>query len=254
MNESIPLNPLIEKGQVNIEDEVNKIMENIPSELGEMVDLPSKCKFYTLPNPNEGITVTPMTFADEKAIVQASTKDSISILLSRCVKNVDVSELLQFDKLFLLLKIREISFGADYTVDVICEKCNVKNDLSFNISTFKIRHVPDDIEDPREITLEKLDKKAKVRFPRVADEEYLLSTDSIMNNLWRFVMEIDGHANKAIISKVIEKLPSKDVHILMNEIFGSSYGVDTKGKFMCDGCGHSQVAELPIGADFFTLS
>jgi len=238
----------------NIAQTVDAILENLPSELEESVDLPSRAKFYVLKDPSEGVKVRPMNFSDEKAIVQAANRDSINVLLNRCVTNIDINQLLQFDKLYLLMKVREISFGADYTVDVVCNECSLKNEITFNIDTFKINEVPEDLEDPREVFLERIGKTAKVRFPRVLDEVYLADSTKIMDNLWRFVMEIDGNTNKAIIGKVIQKLPSKDVHIIMNEVFGTKYGLDTKGQFKCDGCGSIEIAELPIGTDFFTLS
>jgi len=244
----------MENQQIDIAAAVDAILENLPSELEETVTLPSRGKFYVLKDPAEGVRVRPMNFSDEKAIVQASNKDSINVLLSRCVLNIDITQLLQFDKLYLLMKVREISFGADYTVEVICNDCSMKNSITFNIGTFNIREIPEDLEDPRDVFLEKIGKTAKVRFPRVQDEGYLLDSNKIMDNLWRFVMSIGENTNKAVISKVIQQLPSKDVHILMNEIFGTDYGLDTKGQFKCDGCASIQLAELPIGADFFTLN
>ena len=240
--------------QPDIATAVDAILENLPTELEEIVDLPSRSKFYTLKDPAEGIKIRPMNFSDEKAIVQAANKDSINVLISRCVSNIDINQLLQFDKLFLLMRIREASFGNHYTVDVMCSECKGKNEVTFDIASFKTKQIPEDLEDPREITLEAIGKVATVRFPRVQDEGYIMNNERVMDNLWRFVSSIDGHSNRAIISKVIQKLPSRDVHILMNEIFGSDYGLDTKGQFDCDGCGHTQIGELPIGTDFFTLS
>jgi len=252
MEEKIEITPVIEQGPV--EASVDKILENLPSELEEVVELPSRTKFYVLKDPSEGVSIRPMLFADEKAIAQASNRDAINVLLHRCVNNVDVNQLIQFDKLYLLLKIREASFGSDYRTEVVCDNCAAKNDITYDIGSFKIKQIPEDLEDPREVFLEVINKKAKVRFPRVQDEPYLADTNKIMDNLWRFVMVIDGNDNKAVIAKVIQKLPSKDVHILMNEIFGSDYGLDTKGQFKCDICGSIQISELPIGTDFFTLS
>jgi hypothetical protein len=252
MEEKLSITPAPEGSSVD--SSVEKILENLPSELEETVDLPSRAKFYVLKDPSEGVTVRPMEFADEKAIAQATNKDSISVLMSRCVGNIDVSQLLQFDKLYLLMKIREVSFGSEYTTEVVCNNCSKNNEITYDIGSFNIKQVPEDLEDPREIFLEKIGKKATVRFPRVQDEVYLIDTNKVMDNLWRFVMSIDGNENKTVISKVIQKLPSKDVHMLMNEIFGSDYGLDTKGKYKCDNCGSIETSELPIGTDFFTLN
>tara|TARA_R110002051_G_C8749435_1_gene500035 strand:+ start:1827 stop:2585 length:759 start_codon:yes stop_codon:yes gene_type:complete len=244
----------MEEHAKNVPDMVEALLENLPSEQEEVVELPSRNLFYVLKDPSEGVKVRPMTFSDEKAIVQAKNKDSINVLLSRCVSNIDINQLLQFDKLYLLMKIREVSFGKDYTVDMVCNECGTDNTVTFDINSFACKYVPDELTDPREVFLDKIGKKAEVRFPRLLDEDFLSDSAKIMDNLWRFTMSIGGNTNKAVIAKVIQKLPSMDVHILMNEVFGDSYGLSTKGNFKCDSCAAVQITELPIGADFFTLS
>ena len=84
------------------------------------------------------------------------------------------------------------------------------------------------------------------------DENYFSSANLALNNLWRFVEEIDGHSQKSIISKVIPQLPLKDAHTLLDAVGGSDYGLDTKVRFVCDYCNHNEIMELPITADFFT--
>ena len=64
--------------------------------------------------------------------------------------------------------------------------------------------------------------------------------------------EIDGHTEKAIISKVIPQLPLQDAHTLMETMGATNYGLDTKVRFVCNYCDHNEIMELPITADFFT--
>jgi len=229
------------------------ILENLPPDADIEVHLPSKNKFYTLENEGDPITIRPMTFEDEKLLTRIKDKNiMINKLLSLCVKNININQLLMFDKIYLLLKIREISFGDEIKTETQCTNCGFDNVLTFNISTFNKNEVSDDLTDPREVTLPALNKTAVVRFPRVSDEQYLLNSDKIFDNVWRFVESIDGHANKSIVSKVLHKLPAKDVNVLMKEVFGTNYGIQMRGKYECDSCGETSVAEVQITDDFFT--
>ena len=121
------------------------------------------------------------------------------------------------------------------------------------MSELNVNPVPDDFEDPITVTLPQLSKDIKVRQPRVRDEKVFSDTTSPLDQLWRFVVEIEGHKDKSIIAAVIDKLPLKDVRTLLNAI-KSDYGVDTKIKFACKDCGGVSVVDLPIDANFFDVS
>ena len=138
--------------------------------------------------------------------------------------------------------------GGTEALNKLIEKC-VQN---VNISELPVNYLPDDFSNPIEIELPVLKKKIKVRLPRVEDEAYMRNPEIALANLWRFVEEIEGHTQKTIISKVIQKLPLKDAHALMNAMGSSGYGMDTRIRFACSYCSLIETMELPIGADFFT--
>ena len=239
----------------NYDDEVTKILENLPTEIETAIEVPSRSKFYNLENPNAPITIRPMTFEDEKIIASTKEKNKlINVLIDRCISNVNINEILIFDKIYLLLKIREVSFGSTYKVEDICATCGYHNEISFDIAQFKLNQIPEDLEDPREIELPGLQKTVKVRFPRIPDEKYLQKPDEIMDQLWRFIVEIDGNANKTVVHKVLQKLPSKDIHVLVKEIFGTEYGINTRAPYSCDGCEDVNFIDLTFAQDFFSAS
>ena len=195
-----------------------------------------------------------MTFEDEKSIVSAKKEqDPVNLVLQRCVTNVKVLDLLPMDKLFLIMKLREISYGDDYNTLLICQECKAENPTTVKLSQLNVNPVPDDFEDPIVISLPQLGKDIKVRQPRVRDEKIFEDTTSALDQLWRFVVEIEGHKDKSIIAAVIDKLPLKDVRTLLNSI-KSEYGVDTKIKFACKDCGGVSVVDLPIDANFFDVN
>jgi len=233
---------------------IDDLLKELPTNTAVEVDLPSECRVYELEDPDMPVTIRPMTFEDEKNIVSAKKEqDPVNLVLQRCVTNVKILELLPMDKLFLIMKLREISYGDDYNTLLICQECKAENPTTVKLSQLNVNPVPDDFEDPITITLPQLAKDIKVRQPRVRDEKIFADPTTALDQLWRFVVEIDGHTDKSIISAVIDKLPLKDVRTLLNAI-KSDYGVDTKIKFACTDCGGVSVVDLPIDANFFDVS
>lgn len=249
-----PLKPQDQLNKLSEQQIIDNILGNAPSTDEIAVEVPSKNRFYTLKDPAKPISLRPMTFDDERAMMSNKNVnvDVLNVLLGRCLSNIDVGSLLQMDKLYLIMKLREISYGEEYQSTINCNGCKRDNEITFNLSQLAVRYVEDDMSDPITVDLPTLKKTLKVRLPRVADEGYFGNTDHAIKNLWRFVEEIDGHTEKSVISKVIPKLPLKDAHALFSAMSSTDYGMDTKVRFVCNYCSHNEALELPITADFFT--
>lgn len=235
---------------------IDDLLANVPSITSIPVDLPSRSKFYSLANPSEPISVRAMTFQDEKAMVSNRNVDIdiINTLLSRCVENVNVMELLLIDKLFLIMKLREISYGDEYKATITCPSCRKNNEVGFKLSELTVKYVPEDYCNPHLDHFPVLGKDVAIELPRVKDEKYLTNVETTTTNFWRFITEIDGHTKKTIISKVAESLPLKDAHVVLDVLGGDGFGVDTKVQFICNHCPNTEVIDLPITADFFSGS
>ena len=238
----------------NDQQAIDDILKEMPANEAIELDLPSKNRFYNLKEPGKPITLRPMTFADEKSMLSKNTGnlDIINKLLARCLENVDVGQLLQIDKLYILMKLREISYGPEYTVSINCSKCKSENKVNFQLDTFNVRYADDNLTDPRTVHLPVLKKDVVVRLPRVTDEKYFANTEQSLINLWRFVEKIDKYDSKPVISKVIPQLPIKDAHTLLEAIGCNDYGIDTNVRFDCAYCDNVESMELPITADFFS--
>jgi len=233
---------------------VDDILKELPISSDIEVELPSRCLAYKLPNPEKSVTIRTMSFDDEKLLATSKGKaDPIGIILSRCVTNINVTELFPMDKLYLLLKLREISYGDEYNCTVPCPHCSTENKMCIQLSQLPVVQVPDNFEDKMEVDLPVLKKKAIVKMPRAKDEPYLSDLDKVSTNLWRFIEKIDNYEDKVIISKVLEKLPIKDIKTITNAL-KIEFGVQTKISMECSQCRKPSTHELPITPNFFDVN
>ena len=244
----------LDKFQPDRDSRLEKLFGNLPLEADVTIKLPSKGKFYA--NKKEDVVITPIKFEDEKQLT-VSVKNGlnpINLILSKCVKDLDINSLILLDKLLILLKIREISYGETYPAVATCPKCAVKSEIEIDLTKLIINYIPDDIEDPREIMLPKLKKKAKVRFPRVADEQYLETQNDVYSNIWRFVTDLDGSQDPVFIAKAIPKMPIRDIKFILNHIMRNDLGLDPKFILECADCGHESEMGVPINENFFSVT
>lgn len=243
--------------QNNPQDEFDSIIEAMVGEhkLQEYIeiDLPSRGLGYKFTDGGDKLKIKPMDFADEKAILtaQKNGSDSITILLARCVLNMNPQKLYIFDKVCVLMKIREHSYGDAYQATVPCPLCSKENHLEIKLSVLAITHVEDDFTNPISITLPKIDKVAKIRIPRAEDEGYFGTFDKSVGNLWRFVESIGEYSNPVLIAKLIERLPLRDVNTIIKAVLNPKYGIMPIIKMDCAGCSKISRVELPITSDFF---
>jgi len=236
------------------EDALNSLFGQASDENLLITDLPSKGKFY----PGfQGVEVSPLTFIDEQKIL--STKDPnsdiVSKLLEKSVRGVDVENLLSMDKMYLLMKVREVSYGEEYEFNITCPSCrgDVKTSLVLS-ENLNMNEIPDDLTDPREVLLPKLKVKAEVRFPRSREEVFLKDSETIYKNLYRFINSISDNSDPVFISKALKRMHLKDIKKLISEINKGEYGIDPRFIFECPQCRHEETMAIPMDVSFFSVS
>ena len=99
-----------------------------------------------------------------------------------------------------------------------------------------------------------LEKEICVRTPRSSDNEYLLNKNKILDNLWRFVPKLDKYTESRIICAALEKMSSRDIRCIINELTQEEYGLQTRAKYICSECRSENILEVPLSEAFFTLS
>ena len=118
---------------------INDILKELPTNTAVEVELPSECRVYDLEDPGAPITIRPMTFEDEKALVSAGkNEDPVNLTLQRCTTNIKIPDLLAMDKFYLIMKLREISYGDDYNTMLVCSHCKAENPTTIRLSHLNV--------------------------------------------------------------------------------------------------------------------
>lgn len=236
------------------EDALNALFVDSSDEAMVITELPSKGKFY----PGfQGVEISPLTFLDEQKIlgVKDGNTDIVSKLLEKSVVGVNVDDLLSMDKMFLLMKVREVSYGENYDFNITCPACASEIKTSLVLSEhLNMTQVPDELEDPREIDLPKLKVKAQVRFPRSKEEVFLSTPEDVYKNLYRFIVSINDNPDPVFVSKALKRMHIQDIKKLISEINKGEYGVNPRFIFECPECSHSETMSVPMDVSFFSVS
>ena len=228
-----------------VDEMVDDILADVPYNAQNTVTLPSG-----------GVaTLRPITFEEEKQILSLSNKgvDPSMVLLDACVSDIDKSDILLVDKIYLLFKLRELSFGSVYKFIVGCPSCHAENNISVDLNDMPVVSM-EDMGREVEIDLPMCKKPAVVKLASVSDEAYISNPETLMDNIWRFIKSINGVDNDMVIQKVLKKLPAGDINKIMSTLMCEGYGLTTEIRVLCSNCGHDSVMELPLNKNFFSAS
>jgi hypothetical protein len=210
------------------------------------VEVPTKCRWYE----TNRISIRPFTFEDEKEAMSPMVKNKnfLNFILERCIKGIDIDSLFLVDRNFLVYKLKEMSTGSKVSVALTCDSCGREGTLEVDLNILNVNTV--DIDFPIEINLKDVEKKALIMPPKVKDEDLMINFESICDNIWRFVREIDGISDEQVLYAVLNKLPVRDIHTIINTLALTQYGLQNEINYLC-GCGTEKIVEVPLTENFF---
>ena len=233
---------------------------------GVQVRLPSNGPLYADKYKCDGtLTIYPILLETEIEFARIANEDkdiykAILLLFQKCVKGISDPQVLTLtDKLFVLYKIRELSFGIKYTVDANCEKCKKKNRLTLDLTSLPVKYKEPGLSSLYgEIYLESAKANLDCRKAVFGDEQLLTNAGDVLRNLHKFVKTVKKGAKneerRDIIEAFLKHLPQTDIQKIFNFVFDSEYGLDTNLKFECDGCKTINITTAGVNEHFFTAS
>ena len=233
----------------------------------DVIDLPSQGILY--PNKKSSVKVEYITANDENILASPNiiaNNHGLDILLKRKVKDLgfDIDNLLEGDRIAILIYLRSTAFGPDYTQLVISNDEVVEGIVDLSKLNYKKLTVnPDEMG---EFDYELPSSKIKVKFRLLngkdekeisdIDEKIKPQNDGISSietlRLERCLMEVDGERDKLKMSWSLKNNTIKlmDVRALKKYITEIEPGIDTKTQARIHG-GDSVDCFLKIGRSFW---
>jgi len=243
----------------------------VPEELRtpyDIIELPSQALLY--PNRKSNVKVEYLTARDESIITSpniVANNKVVDTLLERKVKDLgfDVTELLEGDRVAILVYLRVTGFGSDYTQLVWNDKKSEYEEGVVDLSSLKPKKLtikPDEDNNfDYELPISK--KKIKFRFLNskddqeidIIDEQYMKRNNTEISNriiitLERQVVSIDGETDKIKLSSILKNLKIMDSRSLRKYISDIEPGLNLDTVARTQG-GESVPTFLKFNRSFF---
>lgn len=228
---------------------------------------------YSLYNgmiPKE-ITMRAMTTVEEKMRLAGTNADILGSIIKACIvepEDFDVKILKLQDVQYLMYRLRAITYGADYHINVDCPVCGKTNEITVNLDEILVTLADENLVEPFEVTLpvsgdiiefnilssgdyaniKKDANRIKAKMPAyVGNPEFML-------NYQYKIKKVNGEELiPAKIQQYVENLHARDARAFDIEYdkVANKFGMDTVLSHTCDGCGEDFIYALPMTSEFF---
>jgi len=234
-------------------------------------ELPSRGLLYGEALPDGKVLISPMTTADEK-LLAGGTGDRVALidtLLERKLVpcGVPYDDFLVGDKIYMLLFLRSITYGTDYTFKVKCKGCNNFSAVTIQVPDgFHVKRLTEGDVEPFEVELPFSKRKVSLRLMRVRDEKevqrYLKRNSGKLSKeqgdptyilrLSKHIVAIDGKDVSPVDAlSFCEEMHGGDSVTIANTIDEHDPGVDLRIEQNCSICGFSSEEIMPFTNEFF---
>lgn len=240
-----------------------------------LVPLPSLGLVYGAESPlhcKEHVEIRGMTTREEdilmsRALIRKGTV--ISELIKSCMvtPGVDVSSLIGGDRNALMVSIRILGYGNDYEAEVLCPKCEHKNNIHIDLNKLDVKELNVSPVEPGsnrfDFVLPVTKKRVLFRFLTGREEEEILASmeikkkkglqndNVISTRLLYSILSIDNITDKSKIAQFINYMPARDSMALRQYIDNVEPGIDMRFEFNCSNCSNYEVMAIPMSSNFF---
>jgi len=215
---------------------------------------------FQLPSGDE-IELREMTGAEEELLTNQRlirTGDAVNQVLANCVLRVgdkddvaskDVLDMLSGDRLFTLVKLRQISLGNEVELELTCPNtaCRAKNRATVNLDDLPVTPYGEE----REFVFTLPASGSRVRFVYLDGhkEKRLaqMQEPSISSAMMIRIVDIDGSAPS---KKALAEMSMRDRSALRQEMLRVDAGIDTAVELDCDSCGMRMRTRLEAEPSF----
>ncbi len=246
----------------------------------EFVELPSGGRYYPEGHPLHGaesIEIKQMT-AKEEDILTSRTLLKKGIAIDRVMQSlimdnrVNADDILVGDRNAILIAVRSSAYGNIYETRVSCPACDLAQDYAFDLNeanTFTgtenddsdILNVTDNENGTFNVVLPRTQVTATFRLLIGRDEKNIINaakskTNSsyekgITTQLRNMIVAANGDDSLQARNYLVDNMPSIDSRHLRMAYKTVAPNIDLTQEFVCCECGHDEIMEVPLTADFF---
>lgn len=246
----------------------------------EMVDLPSKGRFYKEDHPLCGKAAIEIKFITTKDEDILANKSFIKkgVVLDKLIEaliideNIDANSLLVGDRNAILYAARRMGYGDEYTCRVPCPSCAEMIEYTFDLSEIGMYEAPEEGYVEYGVTktenhtfmvpLPKCKATIEIRLLKGKEEKYLqdqteskkfknLPETPLMDTLRTITISINGIKDRGEINNFLDNMPMVDAKYLRMVNKKLSPNVDFLHQFECKECYFKGVIDIPLTTQFF---
>lgn len=241
----------------------------------ELVDLPSKGKFYPEGHPlyqKETVEIKYMTAKDEDILTnQSLLKKGLaierflqSVLLD---KNINSLSLLIGDRNAILIAARKSGYGPSYDTKITCPNCGEVNRVSFDLENPAVKEpiIEDKYNIEQEgnifyvtpplsgfrVGLKLLTGKEENKIAQMLADKKNKNEANVTAQFRLMITSVEGDSSPKTINYYVDRMPTQDSRYLRAAYTMVNPSVKIAEDFECRSCGYEQELEVPFGADFF---
>jgi hypothetical protein len=233
----------------------------------EVIDLPSKGKFYPEGSPlSSGQIELKYMTAKEEDILTSQNLIQKGVVLDKLIdslivtKGVHGEDLLLGDINAVMVASRIMGYGKDYPVTATCPSCSNREELDIDLSQLETKEVS---ERNLSVTLPASKKTIKVRLlTRKIEKEIQKELDAmkkiksnidpeVSTRLRYIIAEVDGASDQKTIRETVENMLVADTRALREFYKSVTPDVKFEVSHTCESCNHESTLPITIGTDFF---
>lgn len=249
----------------------NKLLTSI----NETYVLPSKGIFDNIPDGK--VTLRMMTTKEEK--LRLGSKDNfyktIATIISRCIIDpegpIDVASMCQQDFVFLMYKLRTISYGPEYKMTVKCPECGNVFSTTVDLDKVEVKYLSSTFTNTFDVgPLPVSGKMVTCKLLKMSDTlDILKESDDILKKfpdyegdpmleltLKREIVKVDGkELPDHKLKQFIDDMYVKDLNYVDREyVKRTDFGMITEAESVCKKCGNHFTHDITYGPEFFRPS
>lgn len=240
--------------------------------IAESYELPSKGLIYDVPFDGK-VKLRAMTTADEMKRLSPSELPykTMSEIIDDCLITklpISVYDLCIGDYQFLLHKLRIVTYGPDYKVNIFCPNCGNSETVTINLDELDILEYTEEIESLKKVSLpvSKKEITLKIQTPRTVDyvtkrtkeikqkNKELQYDPSLLVTLESLIETIDGEKPSALkLESFVRTLSMRDANILLqsSKRLNAKIGIGSDFATTCTSCGYRLVSPFRYTSEFF---